>query len=181
MNTNLYKFKEDYFVMTQRKWTFISGCLRCIKHRNLRFLLVSRLSCGHGLCSFFAELFRRRFEDKYGLEIKTNNIEGGLLLAHAFNITVNSKAVIGHNVTLFKGATIGSVRSGKRKGCPTIGNRVVICCNATVCGNITIGNDVLIAANSFVDFNVPDNSIVIGNPGRIYKKLSASKDYLNGL
>lgn len=121
------------------------------------------------------------YEDKYGLEIKTNNIEGGLLIAHPFNITVNPKAVIGHNVTLFKGATIGSVRSGKRKGCPYIENRVVICCNAMVCGNIRIGNDVLISANSFVDFDVPDNSIVIGNPGKIYHKKAASKDYLNGL
>lgn len=109
------------------------------------------------------------------------NIAGGLFLAHPFNITVNSRAILGRNVTLFKGSTIGSIRSGKREGVPTIGDRVTICCNAMVCGNIHIGNDVLVSANSFVDFDVPDHSVVIGNPGKIYYKENASKDYLTGL
>ena len=50
--------------------------------------------------------------------------------------------------------------------------------NASVCGSIRIGNDVLIAANSFVDFDVPDNSLVIGNPGEIHHKELATKDYM---
>ena len=41
--------------------------------------------------------------------------------------------------------------------------------NATVCGNVHIGNNVEIAAGAFVNFDVPDNSIVIGNPGVIHK------------
>ena len=80
---------------------------------------------------------------------------------------------------MFKGCTIGSVRSGKREGVPVIGNNVVIGCNAFVCGGITIGNDVLIAANSFVDFDVPDNSIVFGNPGIIKYKERPTADYIS--
>ena len=47
-----------------------------------------------------------------------------------------------------------------------------------VCGKVVIGDDVLIAANAFVNFDVPSNSVVIGNPGIIHKKENASVDYL---
>lgn len=100
------------------------------------------------------------------------------MLVHPYNITINSKANIGEDFTVFKGATVGSIRSGKRAGSPTIGNRVTICPNAMVCGGITIGDDVMISANAFVDFDVPANSIVLGNPGFIKHKENASKDYL---
>ena len=53
-----------------------------------------------------------------------------------------------------------------------------LCVNATVVGNINIGNDVLIAANAMVDFDVPDHSVVIGNPGVIHEKYNASQDYV---
>jgi serine O-acetyltransferase len=114
-----------------------------------------------------------------GVEITFNgNIGDGLVLGHAFGITVNRRAKIGHNCVLFKGCTIGSVRSGKREGVPILGNRVVVGCNAFVCGGITIGDDVLIGANAFVDFDVPPNSIVIGNPGQIHHKESPCIDYV---
>ena len=56
-----------------------------------------------------------------------------------------------------------------------------MCVNSTVVGNVKIGDDVLIAANSFVDFDVPNNSVVIGNPGKIYYKENASRDYMIGI
>jgi len=64
-----------------------------------------------------------------------------------------------------------------KKGVPILGNNVVVCCNAFVCGGIHIGNDVLIASNSFVNFDVPSHSVVIGNPGVIHHKMVASMDY----
>lgn len=102
----------------------------------------------------------------------------GILLHHPFGITVHPDAVIGEMVTLFKGSTIGRVRSGKRKGVPKIGDRVIISLNATVVGGITVGSDVLIAANSFVDFDVPDGSLVIGNPGKIVFRKNPVNDYI---
>lgn len=73
---------------------------------------------------------------------------------------------------------IGSVRSERRKGVPTIGERVCICVNATVIGNITVGNDVLIAANAIVDFDVPDHSVVTGNPATIHHKDNATEGHI---
>lgn len=113
-----------------------------------------------------------------GNEISFNNIGEGLLLSHAYCITVNSGAHIGKNVTLFKGATIGSIRGGKLNGTPIIGDNVTVCSNAIVCGKIKIGNNVLIAANAFVNFDVPDDSVVIGNPGVIHHKENPSQYYL---
>ena len=66
-------------------------------------------------------------------------------------------------------------------GSPTIGNCVYIGVNATLVGNIHIGNDVLIAPNSYINFNVPDHSVVIGNPGIIHHKENATEKYVGFL
>lgn len=55
---------------------------------------------------------------------------------------------------------------------------MVVCSNAMVCGNITVGNDVLIAAGAYVNFDVPDDSVVIGNPGVIHHKENSVRYYL---
>ena len=122
----------------------------------------------------YKEVYKSTLYKRYGLEIF-------LAIIDSYNITVNPRAVLGHNVTFFKGCTIGSIRSGNREGVPVIGNRVTLCVNSTVVGNVKIGDDVLIAANSFVDFDVPNNSVVIGNPGKIYYKENASRDYMIGI
>ena len=93
---------------------------------------------------------------------------GGIRLIHPWNITVNDNAQLGKNVTLFKGSTIGVIEHGKKRGYPIIGNNVTVCANATICGNVKIGDNVLICAGAFVNFDVPDNSTVIGNPGTIH-------------
>lgn len=77
--------------------------------------------------------------------------------------------------------TIGQENRGRRKGAPTIGNKVWMGVNSTIVGNITIGDDVLIAPNSYVNFDVPPHSIVIGNPGKIIHREKATQDYINNL
>lgn len=74
---------------------------------------------------------------------------------------------------------IGQENRGKRKGTPIIGNEVWIGANAVIVGNVKIGNDVLIALLSYVNFDVPDHSIVVGNPAKIISKEYATKDYIN--
>lgn len=86
--------------------------------------------------------------------------------------------IIGENVTLLNGVLIGSQSRGAREGTPTIGNSVWIGTNAVVVGKINIGNNVLIAPGAFVNFDVPDNTIVLGNPGKIIPKSDATKGYI---
>lgn len=62
---------------------------------------------------------------------------------------------------------------GRNKGVPHIGDNVIINANAVVVGGVKIGNNVLVAPNAFVNFDVPDDSIVIGNPGRIITRNSS--------
>ena len=124
------------------------------------------------------KFLKKRLYARYGLEIDSPNIGERFVMGHPFNITINPRSVIGDDCVVFKNATIGSVRSGKRSGVPVLGNKVVVGCNAFICGGIHIGNDVLIAANSFVDFDVPDHSLVIGNPAVIHYKENATKDYI---
>ena len=115
---------------------------------------------------------------KTGIEIPAKTKIGtGFRIVHAFNITINSTAILGKNVNIFKGATIGA-SGGKRRGAPVIGDNVQIGINSTVIGGITIGDDVLIAPNTFVNFDVPAHSIVIGSPGVIIRKEDATKNYV---
>ncbi len=106
-------------------------------------------------------------------------IGGGLYMGHASCFTINSHAVLGRNCSIHKGALIGRENRGKRKGAPVIGDEVWIGINAVIVGNVKIGNDVLIAPNSYVNFDVPDHSIVIGNPAKVYSNSHATEGYIN--
>ena len=128
--------------------------------------------------TFFKALFRLHSR-RHGIEIPTcTQIGKGLYLGHAYNITVNGDTVIGENCHLHKGVTIGLEPRGKRAGTPTIGNKVSICVNATIVGNVTIGDDVLIAPGAFVNCDVPPHSIVIGNPCTIHHRDNATEGYI---
>lgn len=113
-----------------------------------------------------------------GIELSADTQIGpGLYIGHPWGITINPQCIIGSNVNIHKGVTIGQENRGIRKGCPQIGNCVWIGVNATVVGNIVIGDDVFIAPNSFVNFNVPSHSIVIGN--KILSCKNATEGYIN--
>ena len=89
---------------------------------------------------------------------------------HATGVVIGETAIIGDNVSLYQGVTLGGVSFNKGKRHPTIGNHVVIGCNASVLGNITIGNNVRIGAGSVVLKDVPDDCTVVGVPGRIVRR-----------
>lgn len=107
------------------------------------------------------------------IQIPASTIVGrGFRISHFGHIVVNPSAVIGDNFNISQGCLIGNAQ-GKRAGAPTIGNNVCMNANAVVIGNAHIGDDVLIAPGAFVNFDVPDNSIVIGNPGKIIPRDSS--------
>ncbi len=122
------------------------------------------------------------YRKQYGFEICAGTkIGGGLYMGHAYNITINPKAVIGANCNIHKGVTIGQENRGKRKGTPIIGNKVWMGVNCTIVGKITIGDDVLIAPNTYVNCDVPSHSVVFGNPCIIKHRDNATEGYVNNV
>lgn len=131
------------------------------------------------LVKFFCDYKLYRLCRKYGIEIKSQtSIGSGFVMCHPYNITVSPYAVLGRNVNMNKGSTIG-ISFGKRAGAPVIGDNVYIGINSTVVGGIKVGNDVMIAPNTFVNMDIPDHSIVIGNPCKIISKPNATHDYIS--
>lgn len=93
--------------------------------------------------------------------------------AHFGNVVIHPDTVIGENCSIAQGVLLGSNNSKGKEGSPTIGNNCCIFANAIVLGGIRIGNNVLFAPGSFCNFDVPDNCIVIGNPGKIIQRDSS--------
>lgn len=117
---------------------------------------------------------------KYHFQIPFDTKIGkGFYIAHYGRLIIHPQSIIGHNVNISTGVVIGTQFRGPRKGAPTIGNYVWIGANALIIGNIRIGNNVLIAPGAYVNFDVPDNSIVIGNPGLIRRSPGATLGYIN--
>lgn len=82
---------------------------------------------------------------------------------------VGETSEIGDDVLMYQGVTLGGTGAEKGKRHPTIGNRVVIGTGAKVLGNIRIGDNVKIGAGSVVVHPAPDNSTVVGVPGRVVR------------
>lgn len=107
-------------------------------------------------------------EYKYGISISyRTRIGAGLYIRHFGGIVVNQKAIIGKNCNLSHQTTVGRVNRGPQIGTPVIGDNVYVGPGAKVIGDIVCGNNVAIGANCVVTKDIPDNSVVVGIPGKI--------------
>jgi putative colanic acid biosynthesis acetyltransferase WcaB len=93
----------------------------------------------------------------------------GFRIDHGQALVINDGTVFGANCTVRNSTTIGNKRlkDGSYSRAPRFGDRVDIVANAVIIGPITIGNDVLVGAGAVVFKDVPANSVVVGNPGRV--------------
>lgn len=124
-------------------------------------------------------LIYEHYKIKYNIDIPAKaSIGAGLRIEHIGGIVVNPSTIIGKNVSLYNGVVLGAQNRGVKKGAPKIGDNVFLGPNSVIVGNVTIGNNVLIAGGAYVNFNVPDDSIVIGNPGKIIDSANATDGYL---
>lgn len=116
---------------------------------------------------------------RYGFDISPQtNIGPGFLIGHFGGVVISPHAVIGANVNVNQGATIGATSRGSRIGAPTLGDRAWIGAHAIVVGKITIGADALIAPGAYVNFDVPEKAVVLGNPGKIVAQ-TGSEGYIH--
>lgn len=120
-----------------------------------------------------------RYRFRYGFDISPHTRIGpGLYIGHFGGVVISPYAVLGANINIAHGVTIGAESRGARKGAPTLEDRVWVGANAIVVGKITVGHDTLIAPGAFVNFDVPPMSIVLGNPGKVVSS-SGSVGYIN--
>jgi len=103
-----------------------------------------------------------------GIEIHPGaQIGDGLFIDHGMGTVIGETTIIGKNVSLYQGVTLGGTGKEKGKRHPTIGNYAVIACGAKVLGSFTVGEGAKIGAGSVVLHEVPPYSTVVGIPGRI--------------
>lgn len=107
-----------------------------------------------------------------GVDIHPQAVIGRrVFLDHAVGIVIGSTTIIGNDVLIYQGVTLGGVSLEKNiKRHPTIKNNVVIGSGAKVLGNIVVGDNCRIGSNSVVVKNVPDNSTAVGIPARVIIK-----------
>ena len=90
-----------------------------------------------------------------------------LFIDHGMGVVVGETSMIGDDVTLYQGVTLGGTGKEHGKRHPTLEDRVVVGSGAKILGNIVVGKNCRIGAGSVVLRNVPDNSTVVGVPGHI--------------
>lgn len=169
------RFNESFM---NKKGGITSRDLDSMELRYLKYFRICETNYNN-IWGTYARYRLNQIYQKTGINIGAGMPIGeGMIIGHWGTIVVNGGAKFGSEIMLTHNVTIGRDIRGKRKGAPRIGSRVCIRTNSTVTGNIEIGNDVLIAPNTFVNFDVPDHSVVIGNPAKIHHKFPATEGHL---
>jgi serine O-acetyltransferase len=143
------------------------------------FRKVTRYS-KYSVMGIFFRLLKRRYRFKYGFEIDSEaRIGDGFYLSSHCGPVIIGPVSMGKNCNVSHSVTIGRSYKGGVLGRPTIGDHVWIGVGSVLVGKINVGNNVLIAPNSFVNFDVEDNSLVIGNPAKVIRKDNPTRNYIN--
>ena len=120
---------------------------------------------------FLARWISQRAARKTGIEIHPGATIGkGLFIDHGSGVIIGETAIIGDNVTLYQGVTLGGTGKETGKRHPTLEDNVMVSAGAKILGSFTIGENSKIGAGSVVLKPVPANCTVVGVPGRIVKR-----------
>jgi serine O-acetyltransferase len=130
-------------------------------HRLAHALHHNDLEVPARLLSHFARFFT-------GIEIHPGaEIGESFFIDHGMGVVIGETAIIGDNVHMFQGVTLGGTSTRRAKRHPTLKDNVVVGAGAKVIGDITIGENAKIGAGSVVVTNVPPNATVVGVPGHV--------------
>ena len=148
-----------------------------------RYTFLWRKTCRYkkfSLKGIFYRILKRFFVyDGYHINVETA-IDEGFNIFHRGTVIIGP-CKIGRNCTMSHNITIGRTMKAGKVGNPVIGDNVFMGAGVVIIGDVRIGNNVMIAPNAFINFNVPDNSIVIGNPGKIIEKENPTKYYITNV
>lgn len=108
-----------------------------------------------------------------GIEIHPGATIGKyFFIDHGMGVVIGETAEVGDYCVLYHGTTLGGTSTSRSKRHPTLGNHVIVGSGAKLLGNITIGNNCKIGANSVVVHDIPHNSVAVGVPAKVVKKIN---------
>lgn len=170
----MFKFIKEQVQTVKKKDPAIKSTLEVFLYPSFRVQIyhkISKFFYNHKMF-FLARLISEFAKRRTGIEIHpAATIGKGLFIDHGTGVVIGQTAIIGDNVTMFHGVTLGGTGNEKtKKRHPTIGNNVFIGSGAKVLGNITIGDSAKIGANAVVLKNVEEGSTVVGIPGYVVKE-----------
>lgn len=139
------------------------------------FKVMLRYKLAHSLYNkkhyFMARWISQKAARKTGIEIHPGATIGkGFFIDHGIGVIIGETTIIGDNVTLYQGVTLGGTGKEQGKRHPTIGDNVMISAGAKILGSFMVGDNSKIGAGSVVLSEVPPNSTVVGVPGRVVKR-----------
>lgn len=166
------QIREEYEVIRERD-PAIKSPLEVLLYPSFRVMLSYRKAHKKYLKGhyFRARRISQKAARKTGIEIHPGAVIGkGFFIDHGSGVIIGETTIIGDNVTLYQGVTLGGTgkESGKRH--PTLCDNVMVSAGAKIIGSFTIGENSKIGAGSVVLEEVPPNCTVVGVPGRIVKR-----------
>ena len=117
-----------------------------------------------------------------GIEIHPGATIGRrLVIDHGMGIVIGETTVIGDDVLLYQGVTLGGTGKDKGKRHPTLGNNVMVGCGAKILGPFTVGDNARVAANAVVLGEIPPDSTAVGVPARVVRVAGERVDYTSNV
>lgn len=168
----LREIKEEFQIIKERD-PAIKSPLEVLLYPTFQVMLSYRRAHKQYLKGHFfrARYISQKAARKTGIEIHPGATIGkGFFIDHGTGVIIGETTIIGDNVTLYQGVTLGGTGKETGKRHPTIGNNVMISAGAKVIGSFKVGDNSKIGAGSVVIEEVPPNCTVVGVPGRIVKR-----------
>ena len=164
--------KEEFEVIRERD-PAIKSPLEVLLYPSFRVMLSYRKAHKQYLKGhyFRARRISQKAARKTGIEIHPGAVIGkGFFIDHGSGVIIGETTIIGDNVTLYQGVTLGGTGKEKGKRHPTLEDNVMVSAGAKILGSFTVGENSKVGAGSVVLGPVPANCTVVGIPGRIVKK-----------
>lgn len=163
--------KEEFRIIKERDPS-IKSPMEVILYPSFRVMICYRRA--HRLYEkghyFWARMLSQRAARKTGIEIHPGaKIGRGLFIDHGAGVVIGETTIIGDNVTLYQGVTLGGTGKETGKRHPTLEDNVMVSAGAKVLGSFTVGKNAKIGAGSVVIDEIPPNCTVVGVPARVVR------------
>ena len=169
----MFKHIKEEFAVIQERDPSIKSPMEVILYPSFKVMISYRRAHklylkGH---YFLARWISQRAARRTGIEIHPGATIGkGFFIDHGTGVIIGETTIIGDNVTLYQGVTLGGTGKETGKRHPTLEDNVMVSAGAKVIGSFTVGKNSKIGAGSVVIEEVPPNCTVVGVPGHIVKQ-----------